>query len=131
MPRCLPNPGATPLPGCIGLGFELIDQLIELVEIDPGPEPEGMRNSFRCGALTRLRLLAETGAQRPVDHVLERQTELAGASLQEPGQIIIDGECGAHGKASWLRTILMSRHQILVSSRAIGDLRHDSQLGSR
>jgi hypothetical protein len=99
MPRCLPKPRATPLPCRRGLGFELIDQLIELVEIDPGTEPERMRNSFRCGALTRLRLLAETGAQGPVDHLLERQTKLARALLQERGQIIIDGECGAHGKA--------------------------------
>jgi hypothetical protein len=45
---------------------------------------------------TRLRLLAQTGAERPIDHVLERQPEFACAPLQETSQIIIDRECGAH-----------------------------------
>jgi hypothetical protein len=98
MPRCLPTPGPGPLTRRISLGFELIDELIELVDINPRPQAERVRNGFRRRAQTRLRPLAETGAERPVDHVLERQPEVAGASLQKPGQIIIDGECSAHGR---------------------------------
>jgi hypothetical protein len=56
-PRTPPEPG--PLPGCVGLGLELINELIELVEIDPGPEPEGMRNGLWRGVPMRLRLLAD------------------------------------------------------------------------
>jgi hypothetical protein len=96
MPCSLPKPGPGPLAGRIGLGFELVDELIELVEINPRPEPERVRNGFRCRALTRLCPLAETGAERPIDHVLERQPDLAGVSLQESSQIIVDGECSAH-----------------------------------
>jgi hypothetical protein len=100
MPPCLPKRGPRPLAGHIGLGFKLVDELIELVEINPRPEPERVRNGFRGPALTRLRLLAEAGAESPIDHVLERQSEVAGASLEQPGQIIVDGECSAHGRQS-------------------------------
>jgi hypothetical protein len=96
MPRCLPKPGLRALTRRIGLGFELIDELIELVEIDPGSESEGVWNGFRSRPPTRLRLLAKPRAQRPVDHVLERQPELVGPLFQEPGEIIVDGERGAH-----------------------------------
>jgi len=41
-------------------------------------------------------LLAKTGAKRPVDHVLERHPEFARAPLQKAGQVIVDGESGAH-----------------------------------
>jgi hypothetical protein len=96
MPSHLPKPGSGALARRIGLGFELVDELIELVEVDPGSEPEGMRNGFRSRAPTRLGPLAETGPQRPVDHVLEGQPELARLSLQEPSEIIVNGECSAH-----------------------------------
>jgi hypothetical protein len=36
----------------------------------------------------------EAGAQRPVDDLLERQPELAGATFQETGHIVVDGERG-------------------------------------
>src|SRR5258708_33318361 len=96
MSCCLPKPGPGPLTCSVGLGFELVGQLIELVEIDSGPEPERVRNGLRCRVPTFLRLLAEAGAERAVDDVLERQPELARAPLQETGQIVVDGECGAH-----------------------------------
>jgi len=34
MPSHLSKPGSGALARCIGLGFELVDELIELVEID-------------------------------------------------------------------------------------------------
>src|SRR5271166_4087568 len=96
MPRPFRKPGPGPLTRRIGLRFKLIDELIEPIEIDARPESERVRNGLRCRALSRLRLLAEPGAQCPVDHLLERQAELAGAPLQQPGQVIVDGERGAH-----------------------------------
>src|SRR2546421_11067814 len=110
MTRPLPKPGSGALPRRIGLGFELIDELIELVEVDAGSEPERVRNGFGGRAPTRLGPLTETGAQRAIDHILERQAEHAGPSLQEPGEIIIDGECGAHRETSMMRGDMMSRH---------------------
>jgi len=92
--------GLSKLPGLltsrVGLSFELVGELIELVQIDPGPKAERVRHGLRRRVPARLALLAETGAQRPVDHILERQPEFARAPLQEPGQIIVDGEGSAH-----------------------------------
>src|SRR5712691_9369623 len=97
MRRCPPTPGRTQrLARCIRLGFQFVGELVELVDIYPGPEPERVRNGFRRRVPTRLRLRAEAGAERPVDHVLERQPELASTPLQETGQVVVDGECGAH-----------------------------------
>jgi hypothetical protein len=78
----------------IGLFLELV----EFVEIYAGPEPERMGNGTRCCAPTRLLLLAETGTERSVDYISERQPEFVRAALQKSGQIVIDGECGAHGR---------------------------------
>jgi hypothetical protein len=97
MSRCLPNLGAGSLVHGVALGFQLIDELIELIEIDPGPESERMRNGFWRCALTRFGLLAETGSQCPVDDLLERHTELPRAAFQEACQIIVDSERRAHG----------------------------------
>jgi hypothetical protein len=96
MPRFLPKPG--PLALGVGLRFEFVGELIELVEIEPGPEAESVRNGLRRRVRTRRRLFAQTGAERPVDHILERQPELARTPLQQAGQIIIDCERGAHGR---------------------------------
>jgi hypothetical protein len=41
-------------------------------------------------------VLVEAGANGPVDHVFGRHPEFAGASLEQPGQIVVDGERGAH-----------------------------------
>jgi len=90
MPRC-------PLLRRIGLGFEFVGELVELIEIDPGLESERMRNGLRYRARTWLCPLGQTNAKCLVDHVLERQVEFAGSSLQEASQIVVDGECGAHG----------------------------------
>jgi hypothetical protein len=93
---CGPFPALSLLSGGVGFGFEFIDQLIELVEINSGPEPERVRNEFRRSLPTRLCFLTEAGAESPVDHVLERQIELARASLQEASEVIVDSERGAH-----------------------------------
>ncbi len=80
----------------VALGFKLVDELVQLVEVDPGPEAEGVRDRPRCRAPARLRLRAKAGAQRPVDHLLERQPKFVGAPLQQAGQIIVNGERGPH-----------------------------------
>jgi hypothetical protein len=98
MPCSPPRPAPGPLPRHVSFGLELIDQLIELIEINPVPEPECVWNGFGCRMPTRFRLLAETRAERTIDHFLEGQPELARAPLQEASQIVIDGECGAHGR---------------------------------
>jgi len=98
MARCLPSSRSGPLGRSVSLGFELVSKLVQLVEIDPGLEPEPVRNRFGRSMPTRSRLLAEAGAERPIDDVLERQSELACAPFQQSGQIIIDGERGAHEK---------------------------------
>ena len=96
MPGCLPKPGAGPLAGRKGLGFEFVGELIELVEIDSGLEPERVRNGLRCRVPTRLGLLAETGAERPVNHVLERYPQFPGTPLQKADEVIVDGKSCAH-----------------------------------
>src|SRR5262249_47021926 len=63
---------------------------------DPGPEPERVRNGLRRAAPARFRLLAQTGAERPVDDLLERQPELVRLPLQQPRQIVIDRQGGTH-----------------------------------
>jgi hypothetical protein len=70
--------------------------LVELVEIDSGPESERMRNDFWRRVPVRFRLLTETRAERPIDHVLERHTEFARSPLEEAGEIIVYSERGAH-----------------------------------
>jgi len=99
--------------GRVALRFKLVDQLIELVEVNTWAEAERVRDGARRRMPARLRLLAETGAQRPVHHVLEWQSELAGPPLQQASQVVIDGESGAHCKASSLLKLLMSRHQMV------------------
>jgi hypothetical protein len=94
MSRCLPR--LKRLSSRIGLGFEFVSELIELVEIDTRPEAECVRNGFRSRPPTCFCLHPETGAQRPIDYLLEGQPEFARAPLQEAGQIIVYGECGAH-----------------------------------
>lgn len=89
-------PGPGPLARCVGLGFKFVDQLIELVEIDPGPEPECVRNGFRRRTATQFRRFTETGAQRAIDDILEREAEFARAPFQQRRQIIVDGERSAH-----------------------------------
>ena len=63
---------ARALRGRVTLGFELINELVELVEVNPGPEAEGVRDRPRCCAPTRPCLLAKAGAKRSVDHLFER-----------------------------------------------------------
>lgn len=97
-----------------GLGFEFVGKLIELVEIDPGPEAEGLGNGFWGRIPARLRLLAKTGAQRWVDDLLEWQPQFSSPSPQRPGQIVNDGVlrwvfCAR--KAAWMRLASMSTHQ--------------------
>jgi hypothetical protein len=80
----------------VTLGFKLIDELVQFIEVNPGPETEGVRYRPRCRAPARLRLLAKAGAERPVDHLLERQPKFACAPLQEASDIVINGQCSSH-----------------------------------
>jgi hypothetical protein len=89
-------PPKSPLARRIAFGLQLVDELIELVEIYARLEPERVWDGFRCGTPARFGRLAETGTKCPVEDILEWQPQLAGLSLQEPSQIIINCECGAH-----------------------------------
>jgi hypothetical protein len=80
----------------VGFGLKFVGELIELVEIDAGPEAERVRNDFRRRVLPLLRLFAETSTQRPVNHVLERHPQFPGTPLQKAGKIIVDGKSCAH-----------------------------------
>lgn len=82
----------------VGFGLQFVSKLIELVEVDSGPEAESVRNGLRRGAPARRRLLAKPGAQRSVDDILEWHSKLSRAPLQEAGQVVVDGERGAHAK---------------------------------
>jgi hypothetical protein len=75
--------GSQPLVCPVAFGSDLVGELIKLVEIDSGPEAEGVRNRSWWRVSPRPGLLAETRAKRPIDHIPERQTKLAGAPLQE------------------------------------------------
>jgi hypothetical protein len=92
----LPDGRLGPLGHGICLSFQLVDELIELVEIDSRPESERVWNGLRCRVPARRCFFTETSTERPIDHILERQPELARSPLEDAGKIIIDGECGAH-----------------------------------
>jgi len=94
--RCLPRLGREALVRRVPFGFEFVGELIELVEVDSWSEPEGMRDGLRRHVATRLCVLTQTSAERPVDHILERQIKFARASLQETREVIVDGERSAH-----------------------------------
>jgi hypothetical protein len=87
----LPRSGLGPLRRCVDFVLKFVGELIELVEIDVGPEAERVRNDLRHRMLSLLRLFAETSAERPVNHVLERYAQLLRTTLQEAGQVIIYG----------------------------------------
>jgi hypothetical protein len=80
LPRCLPKPASGLLARRVGLGFEFVNELIELVEINSGPKAERVWNDLRSRVPERLRLLAQTGTKRLVDYVLERQPEIPRAA---------------------------------------------------
>jgi len=78
------------------LGFELVGELAELVEIDAGPEAERMGYGLGRGAATCLRRLSEAGTDRSIDGFLERDALFARALLQEARKVVVDGERRAH-----------------------------------
>jgi hypothetical protein len=80
------------------LDLQLVNELTELVEINPGPEPKGMGDRLWRRMRPTHRSFAEAGTNRPVDRFLERNAELAGAPFQEPCQVVIEGERGPHGE---------------------------------
>lgn len=80
----------------IAFSFEFVGELIELVEINSKPESKRMWNDLRHRFPTWLCLFAETGTERPIDHIVERQPEFARSPLQDVRQIIINGEPDAH-----------------------------------
>jgi len=79
-----------------GLRFQLVGQLIELVEVDARPEAERVWNGTRRRPPPRLCLLAKAGAQGAIHYALERQAELARPLLEQSRQIVVDGEGRAH-----------------------------------
>jgi hypothetical protein len=78
------------------LGFELVGELAELVEIDTGPEAERMRHGPRQGATTRLLHFAKSGADRSIDGLLERDALFTRTLLQEPREVVVNSEGRAH-----------------------------------
>ena len=66
MSRWLPRPGLGPLGSHIGLVLKFVGELIELVEIDLGPEAERVGNDLRHRMLSLLRLFAETSTERRI-----------------------------------------------------------------
>jgi hypothetical protein len=80
----------------VAFGFKLVRELIELVEIDAGPEAERAGYRSHRAAPGGPGLFAEAGAKRPIHHLLERQPEFTRALLEETGQIVVDGERCAH-----------------------------------
>jgi hypothetical protein len=78
------------------LGFELVGELAELVEIDARPEAERMRYGLGHAATTWLPRFAEAGADRSIDGLLEGDALLARALFQKPRKVIVDGERGPH-----------------------------------
>jgi hypothetical protein len=94
LPTCLSGFG--PLPDRVGFGLQLISELIELVEIDSRPKSKEVGDCPRRRAVAGICMLAEAHAQRAVHNLIERQSKLTCASLQQNHQIIIYGKCGAH-----------------------------------
>jgi hypothetical protein len=85
----LPRSGLGPLGRRVDFVLKFVGELIELVEVDVGPEAERVRNDLRHLVLSLLRFFAETSTERPVNHVLERNAQLLRTTLQEAGQVII------------------------------------------
>jgi hypothetical protein len=56
-----------------------VNEDLDVGRIDARPEAERVWDRFRNVAAARSRLLAEARTNRVVDHLLERQAELAGA----------------------------------------------------
>ena len=84
------------LAGRVGLGFQFVNELVEFVEIDAGPETERTGDRTGCRAPPRFCLLAKPSAERAVDHVPEREPEIARTPPQESGDVVVYGQCGAH-----------------------------------
>ena len=80
----------------VGFRLQFVCELPELVEIDARPEPEGMRNDLRRGVRSRLRRIAQAGADRAIDGFLERNAKLPGALFEETRQVIVERESGPH-----------------------------------
>lgn len=76
--------------------FQFIDELAELVEVYAGSETERVGHRLWRLAAASLCRFAKPGTDRPVHRFLERYPELSRAFLEEPGQIVVDGQCGAH-----------------------------------
>jgi hypothetical protein len=80
------------------LHLQLVQQLPKLVEVDAGPEAEGMRNHLRGSIRPAYCGLAKPGTDRPVDSLLEGNAEFPGASLQESRKVIVEREGRTHHK---------------------------------
>src|SRR5438445_13572559 len=78
------------------LSLELVGELAELVEVDARPEAERVRLGPGHAAAMGLARLAEAGADRPIDGLLERDALFARALLQESRKVLVVGERGPH-----------------------------------
>jgi len=67
--RWSPKPGPGSLACRVGLGFEFVGELIELVEIDSGPEPERVRIIETSGSVEET----QARVQQVVTAFLESQ----------------------------------------------------------
>jgi hypothetical protein len=59
------------------LGFQLVGELAQLVEVDARPETERVGFCPRCRATAECRRFPQLGADRPIHHLLERHAQLA------------------------------------------------------
>ncbi|MBM3525176.1 MAG: hypothetical protein FJX57_19695 [Alphaproteobacteria bacterium] len=83
----------------MALGFQLVDELAELVEIDAGPEPERVRDRLRRLHHARSRHRPETRPNGAVDRLLKRDAESSRTFFQEAGQVIVNGQCRSHERS--------------------------------
>jgi hypothetical protein len=79
-----------------GLGLQFVGQLPELVDIDPRPKSEGMRYRLRRGMAARHGGLAQTGANGPIDGLLEWDAELSRSLLEQTSQVVVERQGRAH-----------------------------------
>lgn len=77
--------------------FEIVGELIHLVEIDTGPKSEGMRDRLGGVCPRLLRLGSQARSDRSVHHLFEGNTELPGSLFQQSSQVVIESQCRPHG----------------------------------
>jgi hypothetical protein len=97
------------------LRLQLIRKLPEFVEIDTGPESEGMGNRLRRGMAPGRRGLAYASTNCSIHRFLKGNAELPSTLFQQSGEIIVKRQSGPHLSDIMEPPILMSRHQFVPS----------------